>query len=107
MEDDLEEILRIRDDARKDLAGYHVDQWQGSEPSEETLQKAIGNGECFAVLHGDELAAFFILSTLPVPEYEAIRDGKWTDVPVYAALRVAAVAKRYRGSGTAESRDLE
>ena len=101
-EADLPRILAIRDEAKKTLARYHVDQWQGTEPSEETLRRSIAAGECYVVLHGDDIAAFFCLGTAPVPGYDAIRDGKWTEVPAYAALRFAAVAKDYLGSGLAD-----
>ena len=102
-EADLSHILRIRDDARKSLARYGVDQWQGPYPTEQIFRTDIERGECFVVLHGDEVAAFFTLSTRPEPCYDAIRDGKWSDVPAYAVLHRAALAAEYRGSGLADT----
>ena len=100
-EGDLAALLAIRDAGKRTLARYHVDQWQGEELSDAFLRDAVAEGKCFAVLHGDDIAAFFVLDTEPVPGYDAIRDGKWSEVPAYAALRALAVAAPYRGSGLA------
>ena len=100
-EGDLAALLAIRDEGKRTLARYHVDQWQGEELSDAFLRDAVAEGKCFAVLHGDDIAAFFVLDTEPVPGYDAIRDGKWSEVPAYAALRALAVADAWRGSGLA------
>ena len=102
-EKDLPVVLKIRNDAGKLLARQKVDQWQGTCPGEEDFHREITAGECFVVLHGEEIAAFFSLSPVPEPSYENIRDGKWTEIPSYAVLRHAAVAEAYRGSGMAEA----
>ena len=100
-EADLPRILEIRETARESLARYGVDQWQGPYPTEEDFRKDLKRGESFVVLHGSETAAFFTLSTRPEPEYDAIRDGKWSDIPEACILHRAAVAREYRGSGIA------
>ncbi len=101
-ETDLPQILQIRDDARAGLRRHGVDQWQGPYPAEEDFHLDLECGECFVLLHGGEVAAFFTLSTRPEPCYDAIRDGKWSEVSGYAVLHRAAVAKKYRGSGMSE-----
>ena len=100
-EQDLPRILDICNAARESLARHGVDQWQGPYPSEEDFRRGMERGECFVVLHGNETSAFFILSTQPEPEYDAIRDGKWSDIPEACILRLAAAAGEYRGSGIA------
>ena len=102
-EENLPDILRIREDARRSLAAGHVDQWQGREPDEEQFRTEIGLGECFVLLHGDEIGGFFTLSLKPEPRYAEIRDGKWTENQTAAVLRHAAVSQKYRGSGLAEA----
>ena len=57
----------------------------------------MDRGECFALLHGEEIAGFFTLSTREEPSYAAITDGKWTEGLAYCVLHRAAVAKKYRG----------
>ena len=100
--EDLEAILRIVGEARASLKKLRVDQWQGPYPDAEDFLPDIERGECFAVLHGGELAAFFTLSTREEPDYDAITDGKWTEGMRFAVLHRAAVAQKYRGSGMAE-----
>ena len=100
-EQDLPRILEICNAARESLARHGVDQWQGPYPSEEDFRTDLERGECFVVLHGDETSAFFTLSTRLEPEYDAIRDGKWSDIPEACILRLAAAAGEYQGSGIA------
>ena len=102
-EEDLPEILHIREDARQSLKKLRVDQWQGNDPDEEQFRTEIGLGECFVLLHGNEIGGFFSLSTRPEPCYDDIRDGKWTENQTSAVLRHAAVSEKYRGSGLAEA----
>ena len=101
-EADLPRILQIRDDARASLRRHGVDQWQGPYPAEEHFRLDLERGECYVLLHGEEIAGFFTLSTRPEPCYDLIRDGKWSEVPACAVLHRAAVAAEYRGSGMAE-----
>lgn len=49
-----------------------------------------------------EPAAFFVLSVMPEPCYDEIKDGKWTAEMPACVLHRSAVAGKYRGSGMAE-----
>ena len=101
-EADMGDILRIVGDARASLKKHGVDQWQGPYPDEKAFLFDMDRGECFLLLHGEEIAGFFTLSTREEKCYEEITDGKWTaDLP-YCVLHRAAVAAGYRGSGMAE-----
>ncbi|MBO5556231.1 MAG: tRNA (guanosine(37)-N1)-methyltransferase TrmD, partial [Oscillospiraceae bacterium] len=101
-EADLPEILRIVEAARASLKKHRVDQWQGPYPTEEVFRADIARGECFVVCHGEETAAFFVLSTAEEESYAHIRDGKWTEGLAGCVLHRAAVAAAWRGSGMAE-----
>ncbi len=96
-ESDLTRILEIAAYARKTLRAHGVDQWQGEYPTEAAFRADIRRGECFVVTHGEETAAFFVLSRLPEESYEEIRDGKWSGVEPCGVLHRAAVAAEYRG----------
>ena len=100
--DDMPDIMRIVEDARRSLRRFRVDQWQGAYPDAETFNEDISRGECFVVTHGGETAAFFVLSTLEQENYDKITDGKWTADMPYCVLHRSAVAAKYRGSGMAE-----
>ena len=101
-EEDLPVILRIVEEARESLKGQKADQWQGPYPAEEHFRFDMDRGECFVILHGEEIAAFFTLSTREEKSYAAITDGKWTEGLDAAVLHRCAVAGKYRGSGIAE-----
>ena len=101
-EEDLPELLRIAGEASAWLKKQRVDQWQDGYPAERHFRFDLERGECFAVLHGEELAGFFVLSTREEPGYAAISDGKWTADMPYCVLHRLAVAEKYRGSGLAD-----
>ena len=101
--EDMADILRIVADARVSLKRHHVDQWQGPYPAAENFLPDMARGECFVVLHGAEIAAFFTLSTREEETYAAITDGKWTEGMAYCVLHRAAVAAEYRGSGMSDA----
>ena len=97
--EDLADIRRIVDDARASLKKLGVDQWQGPYPADRHFLFDIERGECFVILHGAEIAAFFTLSTRHESTYDGITDGKWSEGLEACVLHRAAVAKDYRGSG--------
>ena len=100
--DDLPAILAIVDEARASLKKLRVDQWQGPYPAEQHFRFDLEREELHVILHGEEIAAFFTLSTREEKSYESITDGKWTEGKQAAVLHRCAVAKKYRGSGMAE-----
>lgn len=101
-EADLPDILDITGQARALLKRRGVDQWQGDYPNAEAFLADIGRGECFMLLHGEEPAGFFTLSTRHEECYDEITDGKWTADMACCVLHRSALAAKYRGSGLAE-----
>ena len=99
---DEADIMRIVADARRSLKKRHVDQWQGEYPAWQDFEPDLARGECFVLLHGDEIAGMFTLTTQPEPCYDGITDGKWTADMPYCVLHRSAIAAEYRGSGMAE-----
>ena len=100
--EDIPRIMEIVDYARQSLRSHRVDQWQGEYPSEDIFRQDVARGELYAVRHGAELAAFFLVTDRPEPCYEDITDGKWTPDLPYCVLHRCAVAREYRGTGLAE-----
>ena len=100
--EDLPAIMDIVSDARESLRHFGVDQWQGEYPSESLLRSDIEQHQCYVILHGDEIAAMFVFTTDPEPDYDGITDGKWSEGLSYCVMHRSAVAKKYRSSGIAE-----
>ena len=101
--EDIPRILEIVGDARRSLARYRVDQWQGNYPDAARFEEDIRLGQCFMMEHLDDAVGFFVLSTAPQENYDAITDGKWSNDDPYCALHRCAIAKEYRGSGAAQA----
>ncbi len=97
VEADLPAIMEIVAQAQASLKRHRVDQWQDGYPREENFRFDLERGECFVLLHGDEVAGFFTLSAREEPSYAGITDGKWTEGVACCVLHRAAVAKKYRG----------
>lgn len=96
----IEEICRITDQAKAQLGGMGVDQWQRGYPNRETWQADIERGEAWvAVESGRVLGAFAFLTELE--EAYAKIEGQWlADVP-YASLHRVCVADDCKGQGVA------
>lgn len=101
VEDDESRIMSIVSDAKAVLKKRGVDQWQGDYPAWEDILPDVKRGECYVVLHGDEVAGFFCLCRGHQENYELITDGKWTPGIDYCVLHRNAVGARYRGTGMA------
>ena len=101
-EEDLPALLRITAGAQRLLKKRGVDQWQDGYPDEKAFRFDLERGESFVVLHGEEVAGFFTLSSRREASYAAITDGKWSSDEPYCVLHRAAVAEDYRGTGLAE-----
>jgi GNAT superfamily N-acetyltransferase len=101
--EDIPRILEIIEDARESLRRYRVDQWQGEYPAAGDIAEDIRRGQCFVLTHGEEIPAFFVLSTDHQANYDEITDGKWSSELPYCALHRAAAGKEYRGSGVSQA----
>ncbi len=101
-EEDLPALLRITAEAQALLKKRGVDQWQDGYPNAAAFRFDMERGESFVVLHGEEIAGFFTLSTREEASYASITDGKWSSDRPYCVLHRAAVAARWRGTGLAD-----
>ena len=100
---DIPRILEIIEDARESLRRYQVDQWQGEYPAAGDIAEDIRRAQCFVLTHGEEIPAFFVLSTGHEASYDEITDGKWSSELPYCTLHRAAAGKEYRGSGVSQA----
>ncbi|MBR0161027.1 MAG: tRNA (guanosine(37)-N1)-methyltransferase TrmD [Oscillospiraceae bacterium] len=101
--EDLPAIFAMRDYARESLRRHHVDQWQGEYPSDKLLVSDIADGEGYVIVHGEDVAAYFVLTMREEPDYELIRDGKWTPDLLSCNIHRAMVGERYRGTGVSSA----
>ena len=97
--EDVDRIMEIVAYARRSLRALNVDQWQGDYPDRATFEGDIERGELYKLMHGGDLAGFFMLSDREEPTYADITDGKWSSDAPYCVMHRSAIAEEYRGSG--------
>ena len=101
-QEDLPAILHIVSQAQALLRRRGVDQWQDGYPTAGVFQTDMARGDCYVMLHGEEVAAVFTLTRDQEASYNAITDGKWSSDEPYAVLHRSAVADCFRGLGVAD-----
>ncbi len=93
--DDLEEILKIYDGARKFMCEKgNPTQWAGGYPYIDVIEDDIKAGQLYVVEENGELYGVFAFIKGDDPDYAKI-DGAWLNSLPYATIhRVASAGKR-------------
>ena len=98
----LEQMCEITDQAKRQLAGLGLDQWQKGYPSREVWLSDIEEGCTYLAVDEEKVLGIFAFQTTPDPSYGEI-EGKWlTDGP-YASMHRVCVADGCKGKGVAIS----
>ena len=96
----LEQMCEITDQAKRQLAGLGLDQWQKGYPSREVWLSDIEEGCTYLAVDEEKVLGIFAFQTTPDPSYGEI-EGKWlTDGP-YASMHRVCVADGCKGKGVA------
>lgn len=96
----LDRMCEITQQAKRQLRGLGLSQWQKGYPSRAVWEQDIEDGCTYLALDDGAVAGVFAFKTDPDPAYEAI-DGQWlTDGP-YASLHRVCVADESKGKGVA------
>jgi RimJ/RimL family protein N-acetyltransferase len=99
--EDLPEVMQIYSDARAFMRETgNADQWGGSHPPQELIEKDIQNGCSYVCLKDGEITAVFYFNIEEDPTYSKI-DGSWLNNGPYGVVhRIArAAAANAKGSG--------
>lgn len=99
---DIEDVLKIYEEARGTIKALGIDQWQNGYPSREVLEDDILKSRSYVVLSEDEIAGTFALIDDGEITYDKIYSGRWitgNENRNYAALHRVAVSVSHRGSG--------
>lgn len=96
----LEDMCRITEEAKAQLKGMGLDQWQKGYPSREVWVEDIKNQMAWLAVEGDKVLGVFAFQTTPDISYGEI-DGQWlTDTP-YASMHRVCVSDDSKGKGVA------
>lgn len=97
---ELNAIMAIIDDARRYIASYGSDQWQGAYPDRETIMEDIIKGYGQVALVDGQVAGYVAMMGHE-PAYDQVLAGGWT-CPAktdYLTFHRIAVAEAFRGQG--------
>ena len=87
----IERMCEITEDAKKQLHGLGLDQWQKGYPSREVWEQDVINACTYLAMEDGVIQGIFAFQTTPDPSYKEI-DGQWlTDIP-YASMHRVCVA---------------
>ena len=96
----LDRMCEITEQAKSQLRGLGLDQWQKGYPSREVWLSDIREGCTYLAMEDGELLGMFAFQTAPDPSYGVI-DGKWLTDGRYASLHRVCVADGRKGKGVA------
>ena len=96
----LDEMCRITTQAKAQLKGLGLDQWQKGYPSREVWVEDIKNSMAWLAVEDGSVLGVFAFQTTPDVSYGVI-DGAWlTDTP-YASMHRVCVSDESKGKGVA------
>ena len=94
----LEDLCRITDEAKAQLKGLGIDQWQKGYPSREVWVRDMAVGCTWLAVENGTLLGAYAYQIAPEPSYDEI-DGAWfTDTP-YASFHRVCVSDAAKGRG--------
>jgi len=96
----LDEICRITDEAKAQLKGMGVDQWQRGYPSRDFWLQDIQIGRVWLATEDQQVLGAFLFQTTPDISYNKI-DGSWLSNAPYATIHRVCVSDSCKGQGVA------
>lgn len=97
-ENDIEELLRIYEDARRFMRETgNESQWTGEYPGADILKKDIGEGRSYVCEENGRILGTFYFMEDTEPTYLEIYGGRWINGKPYGVVHRIAVAERGRG----------
>lgn len=92
---DIDEILRIVEDARIQIKALDFKQWTNNYPNYETFKNDILNDELYVIVYNKKVVGMMALVKALNLDYNKI-DGKWLSNTKYYTIHRLAIKKEYR-----------
>ena len=96
----IDRMCEITEEAKRQLRGLGLDQWQKGYPSREVWTQDAKDGCTYLAVEDGEILGIFAFQTTPDPSYAAI-DGAWRTDGEYASMHRVCVADACKGRGVA------
>lgn len=96
----IDRMCEITDQAKSQLRGLGLDQWQSGYPNRGIWLADIQDGAAYLAAEKEEILGMFAFQTTPDPSYVEI-DGRWLTEGAYASMHRVCVADGCKGKGVA------
>ncbi|GEO75305.1 acetyltransferase [Levilactobacillus namurensis DSM 19117] len=100
--DELELVLDIIEDGKKQLADAGIDQWQNDYPNRETIMDDINAGRA-VIYNSDDHETLGVASVVQAPDhsYDTLDGGWLVNTDHYVAVHRVAIFSHHQGKGYA------
>lgn len=96
----IDRMCEITDQAKRQLKGLGIDQWQKGYPDREVWLDDIRRGRAYLAMEDGRILGMFAFQTVPDPSYHVI-DGRWQTDGEYASMHRVCVSDGCKGRGIA------
>lgn len=99
VEKDIDEIMKIINEAKLYFKENNINQWQDGYPNEEVILNDIKNKESFVIIENNKVAGTVAVSFRGEKTYNKIYEGKWLSNNDYAVIHRIAISNEFKGLG--------
>lgn len=102
-EKDIDNVMKIIDEAKEYFKREGIDQWQNGYPNSDTIYADIQNNNSYVLESENKIIATAMVSFEKDKTYNKIYEGEWISNKDYAVIHRIAVSKNSKGKGIAAS----
>ena len=99
--EDINNIIQIIDEAKEALKEQGIDQWQNGYPNADVIRNDILNNHSYVFIKNNEIVATSAVSFDGEKTYDKIYDGNWISNDEFAVIHRIAISNKYKGTGIA------
>lgn len=99
--EDINNIMQIIDEAKEALKEQGIDQWQNGYPNADVIRNDILNNDSYVFIKNNEIVATSAVSFDGEKTYDKIYDGNWISNDEFAVIHRIAISNKYKGTGIA------
>ncbi|BFK82118.1 GNAT family N-acetyltransferase [Clostridium baratii] len=99
--EDINNIMQIIDEAKEALKEQGIDQWQNGYPNADVIRNDILNNDSYVFIKNNEIVATSVVSFAGEKTYDKIYDGSWISNDEFAVIHRIAISNKYKGTGIA------
>jgi len=101
---DIDRMMEVFDDARKQIKTFGIDQWQDGYPNREIVEEDVEKKRSWVIVKDGVIEGTLVMMLEKEPAYDKIYEGDWLTNPSYVPTLVIhriALTDALRGTGAA------